>query len=163
MDEMINLTDSFLLELKNKTENILLANIDSEINYIFTNDEEYLNKRTRLIPRSGQPEKAMIKQSPAEPKEKDKEKDKKEKEEERNKRDRPDTKEERDRLKKEAERMFVKELRLRVEHYFKITIRTLRVLHLINLGNNSKEYWIFLSQGIPVSYAVFSVQRASQK
>lgn len=125
---MINLTDSFLLELKNKTENILLANIDSEINYIFTNDEEYLNKRTRLIPRSGQAEKAMIKESPGEPKEKEKDDKKKEKEEEKNRRDRPDTKEERDRLKKEAERMFVKELRLRVEHYFKITIRTLRVL-----------------------------------
>lgn len=38
MDEMINLTDNFLLELKNKAETILLANIDSEINYIFTND-----------------------------------------------------------------------------------------------------------------------------
>ena len=29
MDEMINLTDAFLLELKNKAETIILANIDS--------------------------------------------------------------------------------------------------------------------------------------
>lgn len=29
MDEMINLTDNFLLELKNKAESILIANIDS--------------------------------------------------------------------------------------------------------------------------------------
>lgn len=39
-----------------------------------------------------------------------------------------DSKEERERLKKEAEKMFVKELRLRVDHYFHIVIRTLRVI-----------------------------------
>ena len=27
-----------------------MANIDSEINYIFTNDEAYLAERTKLIP-----------------------------------------------------------------------------------------------------------------
>lgn len=51
MDEMINLSDAFLLDLKNKTEAIINANIDCHIKYIFTNDEEYLNKRTKLIPR----------------------------------------------------------------------------------------------------------------
>lgn len=58
---MINLTDEFLLKLKNKAEEIILANIDSEINYIFTNDEEYLNKRTKLIPRPERDEPAKIK------------------------------------------------------------------------------------------------------
>jgi len=29
---------------------VLVANIDSEINYIFTNDEPYLSERTKLIP-----------------------------------------------------------------------------------------------------------------
>ena len=29
MDEMINLTDNFLLQLKNKAEEIIVANIDS--------------------------------------------------------------------------------------------------------------------------------------
>jgi len=73
---MMNLTDNFLLELKNKAESILLANIDSEINYIFTNDEEYLNKRTRLIPRKQQDEGALInKKNPGEP-DKDKKKEK---------------------------------------------------------------------------------------
>lgn len=41
-----------------------------------------------------------------------------------------DTKQDRERLKKEAEKMFVKQLRLRVDQYFKIAIRTLRVLSL---------------------------------
>jgi hypothetical protein len=50
MDEMINEADSFLLGLKQRAEEILIANIDSEINYIFTNDELYLDSRTKLIP-----------------------------------------------------------------------------------------------------------------
>lgn len=50
MDEMINEADAFLLALKTKTEEIILANIDSEISYIFTNDEDYLEERTKLIP-----------------------------------------------------------------------------------------------------------------
>lgn len=53
---MINLTDVFLLQLKNKAEQVINDNIDTEIGYIFTNDEEYLNKRTKLIPRAERPE-----------------------------------------------------------------------------------------------------------
>lgn len=36
--------------LRNKAQDIIVANIDSEINYIFTNDEQYLVERTKLIP-----------------------------------------------------------------------------------------------------------------
>jgi len=54
MDEMINLTDAFLLKLKQKAEEICIANIDSEIGYIFTNNDHYLEYRTRLIPATGQ-------------------------------------------------------------------------------------------------------------
>ena len=104
MDEMINLTDAFLLELKTKAENIIVANIDSEINYIFTNDEYYLEKRTKLIPRNTADEPAKIKAGEPE----------KKKEEEKGEKKFSDTREERERLKKEAEKMFVKELRLRV-------------------------------------------------
>lgn len=50
MDEMINEADTFLQNLRTKTEQVLLDNIDSEINYIFTNDEAYLRDRTKLIP-----------------------------------------------------------------------------------------------------------------
>lgn len=42
MDEMINEADIFLQGLKKRAEEIIIANIDSEINYIFTNDENYL-------------------------------------------------------------------------------------------------------------------------
>jgi len=56
MDEMINEADSFLLNLKKRAEEIIIANIDSELNYIFTNDEYYLDNRTRLIPTSDKPQ-----------------------------------------------------------------------------------------------------------
>ena len=114
MDEMINQTDQFLLKLKTRSEEIMMANIDSEINYIFTNDEDYLNRRTKLIPRNDKDE--NIKQKQADPKQQQQPIQK------------LDSKEERERLKKEAEKMFVKELRLRVDHYFHIVIRTLRVI-----------------------------------
>ncbi len=38
MDEMINEADLFLQNLKNRAEEVIIANINSEINYIFTND-----------------------------------------------------------------------------------------------------------------------------
>lgn len=60
---MINLTDAFLLALKNKTEDIINANIDCQIRYIFTNDDEYLNKRTLLIPKPQQEEPSKITQA----------------------------------------------------------------------------------------------------
>lgn len=56
MDEMINEADAFLLNLKKRAEEIIIANIDSELNYIFTNDEYYLDSRTRLIPTSDKPQ-----------------------------------------------------------------------------------------------------------
>lgn len=50
MDEMINEADLFLQNLRNKAQEVIVANIDSEINYIFTNDDMYLSERTKLIP-----------------------------------------------------------------------------------------------------------------
>jgi hypothetical protein len=47
---MINEADLFLQNLRNRAEEILVANIESEMNYIFTNDEYYLTERTKLIP-----------------------------------------------------------------------------------------------------------------
>lgn len=78
----------------------MLANIDSEINYIFTNDEEYLNRRTRLIPRSEREEEALIRaNNPGEPSKQKKKEEEKDKDKEDTKK-MGDTKEERDRLKK---------------------------------------------------------------
>jgi len=50
MDEMINEADVFLQNLRNKAQEVIVSNIDSEINYIFTNDDNYLSERTKLIP-----------------------------------------------------------------------------------------------------------------
>ena len=53
-----------------------------------------------------------------------------------------DTKDERERLKKEAEKLFVRELRMRVDEYFKIVVRTLRVFIYLFPGNSAQKYWI---------------------
>ena len=113
MDEMINEADVFLQNLRNRAEEILIANIDSEINYIFTNDSYYLENRTKLIP--------------TERGEKDKKGNRKEDGKAPVVNAGGDTRGERDELKKEAEQMFVKELRLRVDEYFRIVVKTLRV------------------------------------
>jgi hypothetical protein len=70
MDEMINEADRFLLGLKQRAEEVLLANIDSEINYIFTNDENYLDTRTKLIPSNEKPAKGAKDKDKKEEKEK---------------------------------------------------------------------------------------------
>lgn len=51
-----------------------------------------------------------------------------------------ETKGDREALKKEAEKMFVKELRERVDHYFRITVRTLRV-----------HFWLFSKSFLKIS------------
>lgn len=136
MDEMINEADIFLQNLKTRAEEVIIANIDSEINYIFTNDELYLEQRTKLIPTQ-----------PAQQNTKDHKKGATSKKDDNG----PlmdasgsdaapskalgtaatDNKGEREKLKKEAEKMFVKELRLRVDEYFRIVVKTLRVHHFL--------------------------------
>jgi hypothetical protein len=59
--------------------------------------------------------------------------------------------------------MFVKELRLRVEHYFQIVVRTLRVKLLTNIGNSSKEHWKLLSSRITRIITIFTIQRAPKE
>ena len=81
-DEIIEIADCYFLDQKEKTRHIIEGNIDSEINYLFTNDENYLRNRTKLIPirenavASKKPEVKEKKEEPAdETKEKPKEKE----------------------------------------------------------------------------------------
>jgi hypothetical protein len=121
MDEMINEADLFLQNLRNRAEEILTANIDSEINYIFTNDEYYLTERTKLIP-------TQAKKQPGKRDDSAPLMDAQGGSDSRPLTASKDTKDEREKLKKEAEKMFVKELRLRVDEYYRIVVRTLRVV-----------------------------------
>lgn len=68
------------------------------------------------------------------------------------------TPEQREKLREEAKRMFVEELRLRVEHYFKIVIYTVRVNTLSYTGYNSQEYWVLLGQAVPRQYPILPLQ-----
>lgn len=62
-----------------------------------------------------------------------------------------DTKDERERLRKEAEKLFVKELRLRVDEYFCIAIRTLREIIPKNIG-----YFLVRESQEKMQYALYN-------
>ena len=49
-DEIIEIADCYFLDQKEKTKKIIEGNIDSEVHYLFTNDDNYLRNRTKLIP-----------------------------------------------------------------------------------------------------------------
>lgn len=134
MDEMINEADRFLLGLKQRAEEILIANIDSEINYIFTNDEQYLETRTKLIPSVEKPQAkgaAGKKRDDNAPLVDAQANDPAGKGKGEVLSAHTDNKETREKLKKEAEKMFVRELRMRVDEYYRIVVRTLRVYPLL--------------------------------
>lgn len=53
--------------------------------------------------------------------------------------------------------MFVKELRKRVDHYFRISVRTLRVNFYFKLGNRSKEHRHLFGEKIAIRNAILIV------
>lgn len=58
--------------------------------------------------------------------------------------------------------MFVEELRLRVEHYFKIVVYTVRVSLSNNSGRHSQEHRIFPGQAFSGQHPVRPVQRGDE-
>jgi hypothetical protein len=59
--------------------------------------------------------------------------------------------------------MFVRELRKRIDEYFRISVRTLRVYFYIILGNHSKKYWNIFGQEITIVNAILSLQLTLKK
>lgn len=54
--------------------------------------------------------------------------------------------------------MFVDELRLRVEHYFKIVVYTVRVTYLHNLGHHSQKHRLLPCEAIPRQHPIHPLQ-----
>lgn len=54
-DEIVEIADEFFAKQMEKAKEIVDANLDSEIHYVFTNDDTYLKTRTRLIPVKDKP------------------------------------------------------------------------------------------------------------
>ena len=52
IDEMTDLVTNYLIEERDKTKYIVDSLVDMEINYLFTNDKEYLNNFTTFLPKN---------------------------------------------------------------------------------------------------------------
>ena len=55
INDMTDLVTNYLIEERDKTKYLIDSVVDMEINYLFTNDYEYLNNFTTFIPKSQRP------------------------------------------------------------------------------------------------------------
>ena len=52
---MTDLVTNYLVEERDKTKYLIDSIVDMEINYLFTNDPDYLNNFTTFIPKQNRP------------------------------------------------------------------------------------------------------------
>ena len=110
INELTDLVTNYLTEERDKTKYIVDSIVDMEINYLFTNDYEYLNNFTTFIPKH---QRAPINNNME------------------NKNQEPGNnnqmnKEIRPQPPLDAKNIFIKEIRNRIEAYFKLIVRNLR-------------------------------------
>ena len=121
VSDMSEFVSQFLIEERDKTKYIIDSIVEQEINYLFTNDYDYIEKYTTFMPKSQQPKRPtqttqsttgtvgsnmqQQQQQPPQPK-------------------------------VDHKQAFIKELRERVEAYFKLIVRNLRDSIPKNIGNH---------------------------
>ena len=98
INDMTDLVSNYLIEERDKTKYLIDCVVDMELNYLFTNDYDYLNNFTTFIPKQHQQHHSNP-QNPNEFK--------------------PE-------LPIDAKNIFIKEIRNRIEAYFKLIVRNLR-------------------------------------
>ena len=109
VNDMTDLVSNYLNEERDKTKYIIDSMVDMEINYLFTNDYEYLNNFTTFIPK--QQRQQMMKEGNKDGPGNNKDKDMNEF------KPQPPV---------DAKNIFIKEIRNRIEAYFKLIVRNLR-------------------------------------
>ena len=109
VNDMTDLVSNYLNEERDKTKYIIDSMVDMEINYLFTNDYEYLNNFTTFIPK--QQKQQMMKEGNKDVPGNNKDKDMNEI------KPQPPV---------DAKNIFIKEIRNRIEAYFKLIVRNLR-------------------------------------
>ena len=109
MGDFIN---NFLIEVRDKTKYLVDSVVDMEINYLFTNDYEYLNNFTTFIP-------------------KNQNQNNQQQQNQKNNMNNNINPEPND-----AKNIFIKEIRNRIEAYFKLIVRNLRDSIPKIIGNN---------------------------
>ena len=105
INDMSDLVINYLIEERDKTKYIIDSVVDMEINYLFTNDYEYLNNFTTFIPKNQRPIENNINQDQG---------------------NNQVNNEIRPQPPKDAKNIFIKEIRNRIESYFKLIVRHLR-------------------------------------
>jgi len=114
INDMGDFINNFLVEVKDKCKYIVDSVVDMEINYLFTNDYEYLDNFTTFIPKN------------------------------QNKNDQNNTGNNQNNMnnnnnkyeQNDAKNIFIKEIRNRIEAYFKLIVRNLRDSIPKIIGNN---------------------------
>ena len=109
VNDMTDLVTNYLNEERDKTKYIIDSMVDMEINYLFTNDYEYLNNFTTFIPK--QQRQQMMKEGNKDGPGNNKDKD---------------INEFKPQPPVDAKNIFIKEIRNRIEAYFKLIVRNLR-------------------------------------
>ena len=101
INDMTDLISAYLFEERDKTKYLLDSIVDMEINYLFTNDYDYLNNFTTFIPKSNQIQNKDINNN-------------------------INNNEIKPEIKIEPKTVFINEIRKRIEAYFKLIVRNLR-------------------------------------
>ena len=104
INDMTDLVTNYLIEERDKTKYLIDSIVDMEINYLFTNDYDYLNNFTTFIPKQQRP----INQGPNQGN------------------NAMNNNEVRPQPPIDAKNIFIKEIRNRIEAYFKLIVRNLR-------------------------------------
>ena len=110
INDMTDLVSNYLMEERDKTKYLIDSIVDMEINYLFTNDYDYLNNFTTFIPKSNKPSQNNMSGG----------------NDGKNQGNNNMNNEINPQPPIDAKNIFIKEIRNRIEAYFKLIVRNLR-------------------------------------
>ena len=112
INDMTDLVTNYLIEERDKTKYLIDSVVDMEINYLFTNDYEYLNNFTTFIPKHQRPQMGANANNQGQGQNQGQQNN--------------NNNEIRQQPPVDAKNIFIKEIRNRIEAYFKLIVRNLR-------------------------------------
>ena len=115
VNDMTDLVTNYLIEERDKTKYLIDSTVEMEINYLFTNDYDYLNNFTTFIPKSQRP--SMSNNGPNNQGAGQGQNQGSNNMNNNDNRPQPPV---------DAKNIFIKEIRNRIEAYFKLIVRNLR-------------------------------------
>ena len=110
INDMTDLVSNYLMEERDKTKYLIDSIVDMEINYLFTNDYDYLNNFTTFIPKSNKPSRNNMSGG----------------NDGKNQGNNNMNNDTNPQPPIDAKNIFIKEIRNRIEAYFKLIVRNLR-------------------------------------